>query len=270
MNAKHNKQQSHKRQFTNVSSPNRAEFDDYPTHPLYVEALLQALPMKMKGAIVEPCCGEGNIAKTLEARGYEVNAGDIQTRNGIYGYKGMDFLKTRETFANVVTNPPYKLALEFVLHALQNTKGVVAMLMRLDFLVSFKRYEALFSKFPEFTVYVFPTPLPWWNRHEKGWRVGGFPVAWYVWNNWNGAEYEKGIRWIPVRYDKNFKFVYPTTWKGAIKTDGKPRLFEVTADSKIEARELLRQKTGILLSPYFFNALFHEVQSKNREKGVQQ
>jgi hypothetical protein len=68
---------------------------------------------KFNGGIWEPACGDGSISKELEAAGYAVHSTDLIDRG--YGTGGVDFLLDYRTSAdNIVTNPPFKFAEEFV------------------------------------------------------------------------------------------------------------------------------------------------------------
>ena len=100
----------------------------------------------------------GHISRTLEELGYFVESTDIIYRG--FGKVGAyDFLKsTREQLqgADIVTNPPYNQAQQFIEHAIRNSDkdAKIAMLLRLSFLESQKR-KALFDKYPLTAVYVF-------------------------------------------------------------------------------------------------------------------
>jgi len=75
--------------------------DSFQTPPY---ALAPLYPYLQAGSgIWEPCCGEGNIVRTLCAKGYNVIGSDILT--------GRDFLTTPVPAAVsfIVTNPPYSI-----------------------------------------------------------------------------------------------------------------------------------------------------------------
>ena len=97
---------------------------------------------------------------------------------------GWDFLMERQAPIGaqaIVTNPPFKLAGEFVAHALTLCPKVV-MLMRLAFLESDKRTPILDGgKLAR--VHVFRKRLP--MMHRAGWEGrksnSGMAFAWFVW-----------------------------------------------------------------------------------------
>lgn len=84
-------------------SPLREPFEFYPTPPEATRALLSV--EAFDGGVWEPACGEGHIAKVLEAEGYDVVATDLVDHG--YGRAGVDFLEQRLPRArHIVTNPP--------------------------------------------------------------------------------------------------------------------------------------------------------------------
>ena len=101
---------------SNHSAGERQAHDFYATSPKAVSQLLDAEVFSRD--ILEPCCGAGHIAKVLAARGYNVKAHDLYDYG--YGESGVDFLAYNTPFnGDVITNPPYKYATEFVIHALE-------------------------------------------------------------------------------------------------------------------------------------------------------
>ena len=87
------------------------------------------------GVILEPSCGEGHISEVLKAHGYDVVSRDLIDRG--YG-EVADFLSidNLEWDGDIVTNPPYRFALDFVEKALQIIPEgrKVAMFLKLTFL----------------------------------------------------------------------------------------------------------------------------------------
>lgn len=112
--------------------PTDRERDDfYATPRSAIEQLLQVEDLGLR--VWEPACGDGAISRVLLERGYEVESSDLIDRG--YGKGGFDFLLEQRSWApNIVTNPPFKLATEFVRHALRITDGKIAMLLKIGFL----------------------------------------------------------------------------------------------------------------------------------------
>ncbi len=159
--------------------------------PKAVELLLEV--EKFNQNIWECACGEGHISKVLEEAGYDVRSTDIVDRG--YGTGGIDFLEeVQEWDGDIITNPPYKYAKDFVEHALRTVKdgAKVAMFLKLTFLESKSRKE-LFANYPFKTLYVSSSRLQCAKNGEfSKYRSAGTAVAygWYVW--------EKGFKGVPT------------------------------------------------------------------------
>lgn len=77
----------------------------------------------------EPACGEGHLARVLEAAGIQVVATDKYAWG--YGRPSVDFLATRRCLADViVTNPPFSQWAEFARHAIALKPRKVVLLGR--------------------------------------------------------------------------------------------------------------------------------------------
>ena len=117
-------------------SRERVENDYYATPPESTIALLER--EKFSGGILEPCCGEGHISEVLKDHGYDVISNDLVDRG--YGEFNEDYLKTDKLkAANVITNPPFKYAKEFIEKSLQDTTGKVAMFCKIQLLEGVSR-----------------------------------------------------------------------------------------------------------------------------------
>ena len=138
----------------NYSKDPRVENDYYATDPKALELLLEK--EEFHKTIWEPACGEGHLSKVLVRHGYHVYSTDLVYRG--YGMQSkLDFLKCdlKDFPVDIITNPPYKQATEFVEKALDVVAPgrKIAMFLRLQFLEG-KRRRALFDNYPPSTVYV--------------------------------------------------------------------------------------------------------------------
>lgn len=158
-----------------------AEVNDYyATDPKAVELLLEQ--EKFKTNIWEPACGEGHISKVLEKHGYSVESTDLIDRG--YGLGGQNFLKQPYFTSfpgDIITNPPYKYAKEFVEKALEIIPpgNRVAMLLKLTFLEGQAR-QKLFRKHPPETVYVSSSRLEC-GKNGVFQNASSVAYAWFVW-----------------------------------------------------------------------------------------
>lgn len=160
---------------------NREKHDFYPTWPAATRALLSV--ERFDGPVWEPACGDGAISRELRAAGYDVISTDLIDRG--YGEGNRDFLMEWLPLApNIVTNPPFKLAEEFVDRALMLTTGKVAFFLRLAFLEGVTRGRWLPTT-PLARVHVMSrrVPIQRGRLSEVGDAHGVIAFAWFVWEH---------------------------------------------------------------------------------------
>lgn len=128
-------------------------------------------------------------------KGFEVYSTDLIDRG--YGQGGVDFLQTTSMWdGDILTNPPYKYAKEFIEHAMTIIPDgrKVFMFLKLQFLEGKSRKE-LFRKYPPKYVYVSSSRISCAINGEFN-KISSSAVA-YAW-----YEFEKGykgqsvIKWI--------------------------------------------------------------------------
>ena len=178
---------------SNHCSEDRADKDYYATEPVATEWLCKIEPLT--GPILEPSCGEGHMSRVLMAHGYEVISRDIADRG--YG-EVADFLSedNRHWDGDIVTNPPYAFAQEFVEKALaiipEGRK--VAMFLKLTFLEG-KRRATLFNFTPPLRVWVSRSRLKCAKNGDFEHSPGSATAyAWFVWQK--GFHGAPEIKWF--------------------------------------------------------------------------
>jgi len=174
------------------SEGERETNDYYATDPNTINALLAVEEFDIN--IWEPACGEGHLSKRLIELGKTVISTDLIDRG--YGIPNSDFINSpcAAGGADIITNPPYKYAQEFVERSIELTKNKVAMFLKLTFLEGQKR-KKMFAKYPPQTVYVF-------SQRQKCAINGDFEntgssaaaYAWFVWVR--GYSGPTQIKWI--------------------------------------------------------------------------
>lgn len=186
---------------SNHTEQERELNDYYATEPKAIDLLLTK--EKPNHNIWECACGEGHLSKRLMEKGYNVVSTDIIDR----GYKDMsaqqDFLSATNTpikNIDILTNPPYKYAKEFVLKALDLLQDGCCcyMFLKLTFLEGKARFKEIFKYTPPKCVYVFSERVQCAKNgdFEKMRQGGGSAVA-YAWMVWQKG-YTGGttIEWI--------------------------------------------------------------------------
>ncbi len=172
------------RQFVhNVApSPEREEFDFYPTPP---EATISLLAMEQFGRrIWEPACGDGAISKVLEERGHDVVSSDLIDRG--YGEGRVDFLMESAPGPeeiDLITNPPFVLAEQFLHHALKVGVNKVALMLRLAWLEGERRKRLIYDTCPPVRVHVSSRRVTMLRGGVDGGKGGGGMIAfaWFIW-----------------------------------------------------------------------------------------
>ncbi len=173
--------------------------DDFPTPPWATRALVEHI-LDVKNALrsqscLEPACGAGHMAKVLKEYFSEVRCADAFD----YGYSDVrDFLTyPYETNAVdwVITNPPFRLAEEFVIRAFRVARRGVAILARTVFLESIGRYKAIFQETPptKFAQFVERVPMVRGRLDGKATTATGY--AWLVWEK--NATASPRLMWVP-------------------------------------------------------------------------
>ncbi|TVV76573.1 SAM-dependent methyltransferase [Sphingomonas solaris] len=172
--------------------------DDFPTPPWATRALLEHVigsAGHKEQSCLEPACGAGHMAKVLKEYFGEVRASDAYE----YGYAPVrDFLTyPYETNAVdwVITNPPFRLAEDFVLRALSVSRRGVAILARTVFLESSGRYNRIFRDTPPsaFAQFVERVPMVKGRLDMNASTATGY--AWLVWDK--GSTGGPRLVWIP-------------------------------------------------------------------------
>lgn len=181
---------------SNHTDKERQEHDYYATEPKAMEVLLEVEQFNKN--VWECAVGEGHLAEVLKVHGYNVKSTDLIDRR--YGMGGVDFLKEAEMFdGDIITNPPYKFAQEFIEKAIEliPAGNKVAMFLKIQFLEGKKRKE-LFKKYPPKVVYVSSSRLLCAKNaeFEKMIQGGGSAVAyaWFIWEK--GYCGDTIIKWI--------------------------------------------------------------------------
>ncbi|MBR6984122.1 MAG: NAD(P)-dependent oxidoreductase [Ruminococcus sp.] len=161
----------------NECKEDREENDFYATQPIAAEWLIKL--ENLDNNIWECACGQGHLGKVFEEHGYNVLATDLIDRG--YGQGGVDFLKSDGLFiGDIVTNPPYKYAQEFIEHALSLIPDgyKVCMFLKVQFLEG-KARRKLYTNCPPRTVYISSSRIQCGRNGDfKGSMVA---YAWYVW-----------------------------------------------------------------------------------------
>lgn len=184
---------------SNHTNKEREKDDYYATDPNALRIFLDKLEndgIVLHKYIWECACGEGHLSKVLKSKNYNVYSTDLVNRG--YEDEKMDFLKVNATEidADILTNPPYKFAKEFVRKALEIQKDgyYTIMFLKIQFLEGQARQE-LFKKYPPKFVYVnSKRQLCAMNGEFEKYTATAICYCWFIWQK--GFNGETIIRWI--------------------------------------------------------------------------
>ena len=174
--------------------------DDFPTPPWATRALLEHVLNTRRSefrsmSCLEPACGAGHMSRVLKEYFGEVRSSDAYD----YGYAPKrDFLNypyEANAVDWIITNPPFRLAEEFVLRSLKVARRGVAILARTVFLESIGRYEGIFLQHPPstFAQFVERVPMVKGRLDMKATTATGY--AWLVWDKCYSGE--PRLSWVP-------------------------------------------------------------------------
>ena len=172
----------------NNATGRRKKSDFYETPYTITRRFLAEEPFDSHLSFCEPACGNGAIVKVLK-----------ELTNNITNYDTeKNFLFDTQHYDYIITNPPFSLAYEFVLHAKKLTRKKFAFLLPLSYLHGKKRYDEIYSTkdFPLARVYVF-TRYPMLGeplREDGKYNTGMMVYAWFVFEK--AYKGEPVIRWI--------------------------------------------------------------------------
>ena len=180
---------------SNHSDTIREEYDFYATFPEAIDRLLEV--ETFSDTIWEPACGMGHLSERMIKLGKTVYSTDLINRG--YGIGGFDFLKAAEnTHGDIITNPPYKVTMEFIEKALtisgEGTK--IAMFLKLTFLEG-KRRKPFFQTNPPQKIHIFSSRAVVAKSGDftaAQINENAIAYAWFVWEK--GYKGNTVVDWI--------------------------------------------------------------------------
>lgn len=185
---------------SNHTNKQREVNDFYATDPHALEIFLDKLEqdnIKLHRNIWECACGQGHLSEVLKRKGYHVVSSDIFDR----GYENtyiINFLENinKNIKIDILTNPPYKYAEEFVEKSLeiQANGYYTIMFLKIQFLEGQAR-KKLFQKYPPKYVYVNSARQICYINGDMSKKMSSASCyCWFIWEKgWKG---ETIVRWI--------------------------------------------------------------------------
>lgn len=172
--------------------------DFYPTPRWATFALIES--ERFTGDIWEPACGDGAMSAVLSETGNVVRSSDLYDRG--FGEVGHDFLTSRKTSPNIITNPPFNSAEGFVANGLNAARKKFALLLRLAFLEGANRTNTIFHKTPPSRVWVFSERITFYPKDAVVAGSGTTAYAWFVWDHDHTGPTE--LAWLKPGFKAKF------------------------------------------------------------------
>lgn len=172
--------------------------DFYPTPAWATHALIEN--ESFRGDIWECACGNGAISRVLEKTENRVISSDLYDRG--YGEVGVDFVRSDRRVDNIVTNPPFNAAEEFVHCGLRAATRKFSLLLRLAFLEGARRQHGIFNVNAPARVWVFSERITFYPEGAEKKGSGTTAYAWFVWDREYSGPTE--LKWLPTGYKTRY------------------------------------------------------------------
>lgn len=173
--------------------------DDFPTPPWATRALCEWL-RQQHGPLAgltcrEPAANRGHMARTLGEYFGTVEAADIHDYGAGYPVRDYLFGPLPAAVHWTITNPPFRLAEQFIQRALATSRAGAAVIVRTAFLEGVGRYLDLFRALPPSDILQFTERVVMHRGKlsEKGSTATAY--CWLVWRNPATGEAPR-FRWI--------------------------------------------------------------------------
>lgn len=175
--------------------------DDFPTPPWATRALCEFLRTEWcdepsdwpSFTVREPAANRGHMVHPLAEYFGKVEASDVHDYG--VGYPVSDYLfgPPPAMVDWTITNPPFRLAEQFIKRAAQTSRHGFAVIVRAAFLEGQGRFERLFSKNPPSFVLQFTERVVMYKGRLA---PEGSTATAYAWLVWIEGEDETRLRWI--------------------------------------------------------------------------
>jgi hypothetical protein len=171
--------------------------DDFPTPPWATRALCAFLVEEgfdlAEMSCREPAANRGHMVAPLREFFGSVEASDVHNYGAGFAVSDYLFPGDMGTVDFTVTNPPFRLAEQFIARAAETSAVGFAMIVRAAFLEGQGRFERLFSKNPPSFVLQFTERVV---MHKGRLAPEGSTATAYAWLIWLDGEEPTQLRWI--------------------------------------------------------------------------
>lgn len=158
--------------------------DDFPTPPWATRALCERIhstPPRWNMICREPAANRGHMVRPLREYFVHVEASDVHDYG--MGFAVADYLfgPDPEPVDWTITNPPFRLAEQFIDRAIRTSRVGVAMIVRTAFLEGIGRYNRLFTVSPPARVLQFSERAPMVRGRLDSEASSATAYCWILW-----------------------------------------------------------------------------------------
>jgi len=217
--------------------------DFFPTPPwatrAFVHEVLFANDMAHADQSVwEPAAGEGHMAEPLRESFARVHASDVHDYGEGYaigsfvghgaqgGSLDLDLARCPFRADWIISNPPFVLAREFVMRALDEAAVGVAFILRLAWLEAEERFEEIFSRRPPALIAQCVDRVPMHKGRYDPTGSTTMAYAWFVWTRECRGNGRPELTWIKPGAPSRWIRPHDLTPRFARSVDTHPSLFE--------------------------------------------
>lgn len=173
--------------------------DDFPTPPWATRALCDWIGRRSIDNLTgmsarEPAANRGHMVRPLQEYFGSVEASDVHDYGVGYAVQDYLFGPAPALVDWTITNPPFRLAEQFIDRALETSKVGVAVIVRTAFLEGVGRYERLFREFPPTDVLQFSERVV---MHRGKLSPKGSTATAYCWLVWRFPHSASQMHWLP-------------------------------------------------------------------------
>lgn len=179
--------------------------DYFPTPPWATRALFKHVLAGVFSpnidSLWDPACGGGHMSfvfgQMTTAPVYSSDVFDYGWGHAVGSFVGVGADRAECPFRPswIVTNPPFAMAEEFAIRAIEEAECGVALLVRSAWMEGVGRYERIFSKVPPTILAPFVERVPMLKGRWDPNASSATAYCWFVWSK--PATGETRVKWIP-------------------------------------------------------------------------
>lgn len=183
-----------------IEAPDSLDF--FPTPPWATRSLFKHVLTDLPRSLIvaDPCAGQGHMVGVLRELFDQVIASDVFDYGqghliGSFVGQGADVVELPAPIDWFFANPPFNLAFDFLMRALELARQGVALLLRTSWVETHDRYHDVFEKNAPAYIAQFSERVPMTKGRWNPDASTATAYAWFIWRKQRSNLCE--FRWIP-------------------------------------------------------------------------